>query len=356
VAQSLTFAYPGDLDTLTGGYLYDKRIIQALIEQGWTVEPLSLGKGFPWPSASVAKLAIERLAKTPSGNLLIIDGLALGELGTHAQALSKKHPYIALVHHPLARESGLSRDQAQQLYNSETIALKQAIGVIVTSQTTAQTLIEDYGVNADQLFVIIPGIDRPALPAKPIETSSRSLRLLSVGAIVPRKGFDVLVRALHAVADRDWTLTIVGDPTRSLETTAALKSQIAALDLSERIELAGAVSGDNLADHFQTADAFVLASHYEGYGMAYAEALAWGLPIIGTTGGAVRQTVPPDAGILVTPGEVAPLVDALKQLIDDADTRSALIRAAQQHGQQLPTWQASGLAFGQALTQIASQQ
>lgn len=356
MAQSLTFAYPGDPDTLTGGYLYNKRISQALSEQGWGVQPLGLGSGFPWPSAEVAKHAVDRLARTPIEQLLIVDGLALGALGEYARSLSATRPYIALVHHPLARESGLSVEQSQRLYDSEKVALAHAHGVIVTSQTTAQTLIVDYGVRADYLFVIIPGVDRPALQPRPINVATKSFRLLSVGAIVPRKGFDLLIESLFAVADREWTLTIIGDPTRSPATTAALEAQIAEFGLTDRVTLTGAVSADLLADSYRNADAFVLASRYEGYGMAYAEALAWGLPIIGTTGGAIERTVPADAGILVSPDEVAPLVDAFKQLLDDRATRESLTQAARRHGQSLPSWQTSSLAFAQALTQIASQQ
>ena len=357
MAQRLTFAYPGDLQTLTGGYLYDKRILTALAVAGWDVDRVGLGDGFPWPTTQTVQAAMTRLNGTPSDRLLVIDGLALGALGEQTQQLAQHHPYIALVHHPLARESGLSTDQAAQLFESEIITLKNAQGVIVTSETTAQTLVDDYGVDRGCLHVVIPGTDRPTVARQSAGTAEKTkpVRLLSVGAIVPRKGFDILVRALHAVTDRYWVLTIVGDPTRSPTTAAALKAQITALDLGDRVVLAGSVSPAVLAEHFQQADAFVLASHYEGYGMAYAEALSWGLPIIGTTGGAVRQTVPQAAGLLVQPGETAPLIDALVQLLDNPNTRQALTQAAREYGQQLPSWQASGLAFAQALTQIASQ-
>ncbi len=364
MAQRLTFAYPGDLQTLTGGYLYDKRILQALGEAGWDVASVALGDGFPWPNAQTTLAAMERLCDTPQDRLLVIDGLALGALGDNTRRLTQHHPYIALVHHPLARESGLSAEQAKRLFESEIVTLKNAQGVIVTSHITAQTLINDYAVEPDKLHVVIPGIDRPEIEPEPESakaaatsgSETETLRLLSVGAIVPRKGFDVLVRALHAVADRHWTLTIVGDPTRSPTTASALRAQIASLGLTDRVVLAGSVSPAALAEHYRRADVFVLASHYEGYGMAYAEALSWGLPIIGTTAGAIKQTVPKDAGLLVAPGEPVPLINALTQMLDDPCSRQAFTDTSRQYGQGLPSWQASGEAFAHALTQIAGQQ
>jgi len=360
VAQRLTFAYPGDLQTLTGGYLYDKRILEALASSGWDVAPISLGEGFPWPTAQTVESAMAKLVETPNDRLLVIDGLALGALGAQTRRLAPQHPYIALVHHPLARESGLSTNETKRLFESEIITLKNAQGVIVTSETTAQTLMADYEVDPDQLHVVIPGIDRPKVqPQSTNDTTgseSRTLHLLAVGAIVPRKGFDVLVRALHAVADRRWSLTIVGDPTRSPSTSESLNNLIASLGMGDRVTLVGSVSPDALAEHYRQADVFVLASHYEGYGMAYAEALSWGLPIIGTTGGAVKQTVPEAAGLLVPPGELAPLIGALVRLLDEPNTRQALTQAAREHGKRLPSWQDSGEAFARALTQLASQQ
>lgn len=355
MATKLTFAYPGDINTLTGGYLYDKRVMLGLQDLGWDVQGLSLGDGFPTPSPNTLDHAINQLMAVNADRLLVIDGLALGSVGARAKALAKCRPYIALVHHPLAKESGLTTQQAQALFESEKPTLDHASGVVVTSPTTADTLVNEYNVPRHNMHVVIPGLDRPPQRVQstpPITSKNSPLQFLAVGALVPRKGFDVLLEALHMAAAHDWALTIVGDASRSPQTTAALKTQLIDLGLASRVTLAGSLSPEALADQYRCADVFVLASHYEGYGMAYAEALAWGLPVIGTTGGAVEQTVPPETGILVTPGQPEAFAAALIQVLKDPIKRERMKSAAQRHGQQLPTWADTAQAFAQALSKV----
>ncbi len=137
------------------------------------------------------------------------------------------------------------------------------------------------------------------------------MRLLSVGAVVPRKGFDVLIAALATLADLPWQLTIVGDRGRDPKTASQLDADIARLNLGNRVAVLGAVSPERLEQLYAGADLFALASRFEGYGMAYAEAIAHGLPVIGTTAGAIPDTVPAGAGVLVAPddtGALAPRV------------------------------------------------
>jgi glycosyltransferase involved in cell wall biosynthesis len=355
VATKITFAYPGDIDTLTGGYLYDKRVMLGLQDLGWDVHKLSLGDGFPTPSSHALDQAINQLMTVGTDQLLVIDGLALGSFGERAEALAKHHPYIALVHHPLAKESGLTPKQAKALFESEKPTLDHASCVVVTSPTTADTLMAEYNIPRHNILVVIPGLDRPPqrVQSTPAITSKNTpLQLLAVGALVPRKGFDVLLEALHIVADQDWSLTIVGDDSRSPQTTVAIKTQINALGLTSRVTLAGSLSPKALAEQYRCADVFVLASHYEGYGMAYAEALAWGLPVIGTTGGAVAQTVPTETGLLVAPGQPEVFAAALMQVLKDPIKRERMKLAAQRHGQQLPTWADTAQAFSQVLSRV----
>jgi glycosyltransferase involved in cell wall biosynthesis len=174
--------------------------------------------------------------------------------------------------------------------------------------------------------------------------------LLAVGALVPRKGYDVLVAALAEVTDLPWRLVIAGDRTRDPATAVAIEAEIARRGLAARITLLGAVSDKRLAELYSAADLFVLASRHEGYGMAFAAAIAYGLPVIGTCGGAVRDTVPPEAGILVAPDDVEALAAALRRLIADGAQRArhgAAARAA-----TLPTWEESAGLFAQAIEDV----
>jgi hypothetical protein len=109
------FAIPGDLDTPTGGYIYDKRMIKELRELGWRPEVLNLGDGFPKPNALTLAAAQAHLADVPKGRPIVIDGLAFGVLPEAAEALRATHPLIALVHHPLALETGIPPQDASAL-------------------------------------------------------------------------------------------------------------------------------------------------------------------------------------------------------------------------------------------------
>jgi glycosyltransferase involved in cell wall biosynthesis len=288
--------------------------------------------------------------KVAAGQPMVIDGLALGALPEVASELVGRHPLLALVHHPLALEWGLSADQADVLRRSERAALASAQGVVVTSPATARIIVSDYGVPAERITVARPGNDRA-----PQARGSRNgpPHLLSVGAVVPRKGFDVLVAALATLTDLPWRLTIAGDLTRDPTAAAKLHSDIARHGLADRIAVLGAVSSEQLGTLYDTADLFVLASYFEGYGMAYTEALAHGLPVIGTKAGAIPETIPGDAGLLVAAGDPAALADALHRALSDTGMRLRLSEAALAAAGQLPTWQQSGAIFADALEKLA---
>ncbi len=340
------FAVPGDLATATGGYGYDRRIIAELQGLGWQIDVVSVGDGFPQPSAEQRAVALARLEALPEGIPVVFDGLALGALPEAAEKIARRAPLVALVHHPLALETGLSPADSRKLFESECKALAAARSVIVTSRATGKRLNADYNVPPERITVAPPGTDRGP-PAK--GSRDGTLRLLSVGAVVPRKGFDVLIAALASIAGLPWRLTIAGDLTRSPVTADKLKADIARHRLADRVDLLGAVSPQRLGTLYPSADVFVLASHFEGYGMAYAEAMAHGLPIIGTTGGATVDTVPPTAGVLVEPGNVKALTRALRTVIENEEERRRLARGALAAAAELPTWESTARIFASAL-------
>ena len=350
MVKRVAFAVPGSLETPTGGYAYDRRIIAELGRLGWHIELVDVGDGFPWPTEAAVADARARLQKVPSGWPIVVDGLAFGALPDVAAELAHYNALLALVHHPLALEWGLSADQADILRRSERDALASTRGVVVTSAATARIVAFDYGVPSSRITVARPGND-----AAPRARGSRSgpLHLLSVGAVVPRKGFDLLVAALATICSLPWRLTIAGDLTRDTAAAARLHSEIARHGLSDRISVLGAVPSGQLSSLYDTADLFVLPSYFEGYGMAYSEAMAHGLPVIGTTAGAIAETVPREAGLLVAAGDPAALAEALSRLITDASLRLSLVEGAVNAARQLPTWSQSALMFAGALERLS---
>lgn len=350
MVKRVVFAVPGSLDTPTGGYAYDKRIMAELRRLGWDVECLDIGDGFPSPDATTRSTARSLLLEVPNGRPIVIDGLALGVLPDIAAEVASGHPLLGLVHHPLALEWGLSAERTDALRRSEQAALASVREVVVTSPATAKLVASDYGVPAERITVARPGND----PA-PRSRGSRdgAPHLLSVGAVTPRKGFDVLVAALATLAELPWRLTIAGDLTRDPNEAARLSACISQYKLTDRVTLLGEVSSERLAALYDQADVFVLASRFEGYGMAYSEALSRGLPVIGTNAGAIPDTVPQAAGLLVSPGDVAELAAALSHVIADAALRRRLSDGAWASAGQLPTWQQSAEIFAAVLERLS---
>lgn len=350
MVKRFAFAVPGNLATPTGGYAYDRRMIVELEKLGWTIDVIDLGDGFPRPSAEQRAAAQRLMAETAEGRPIVIDGLAFGVLADAAASLAQRNPLIALVHHPLALESGLTLAEAEKFRASERAALAFTRGVIATSDATAQILIADYDIAAECITVARPGCD-PVTPAR--GSHEGIVRLLAVGSLVARKGYDLLLAALATMADLPWRLTIVGDDTRDPSTAAKIKSDIARLGLSDQIDVAGVVTAGRLAALYTGADVFVLASRFEGYGMAYAEAIAYGLPVVGTTAGAIPSVIPPEAAILVAPDDAAALAQALRRLIANKAVRQRLAAAARRSAAMLPKWNESATLFARAIEAVA---
>jgi glycosyltransferase involved in cell wall biosynthesis len=348
VVGRLAFAVPGDLATPTGGYRYDGRIIQELGRLGWQVDVLDLGDGFPLPSAAQRANALAMLSAVPHGCRIVLDGLAFGAL-PEAGALQSRTPLIALVHMPLALEAGLDPTQAKAFRESERAALAAAARVVVTSESTARIVIADYGVPSRRVSVVRPGND----PVPPAPGSNDGIvRLLSIGSVVPGKGYDVLIAAVAALVDLPWRLTIAGDRTRNPATAARLDADIAAHGFTDRAAVLGAVSPERITELYLASDLFVLASRFEGYGMVLAEAIAHGLPVVSTTAGAIPDTVPAGTGLLVPPGDVAALAEALRRLISDRAERQRLAMNALAASAQLPTWRDSARLFARAIETV----
>lgn len=324
------FAIPGDISTLTGGYIYERRLLEALREAGHDVTHLELADSFPDPSPEDMADTITRLTALEPDRAVILDGLAFGALRGLEQITA---PMVAMIHHPLALETGLSPERQASLYQTERRNLELARHVLVPSRHTARTLIEDYGVAPDRISVATPGTDRPSLPKSPSEPPL----ILSVGLQHPRKGHDVLIKALARIKDLSWQAVIVGrvhDP----EFAMHLKGLVEDLELGERVEIAGTVPRAELNSLYSQATVFALATRYEGYGIVFDEALRYGLPIVSCHAGAVAETVPAAAGMLTPPEESAPFADALRRVLENTPLRHAMATAAEEAGGLLPSW------------------
>ncbi|HEX8665637.1 MAG TPA: glycosyltransferase [Beijerinckiaceae bacterium] len=329
----VAFAVPGDLSSPTGGYAYARKLLALAPEHGVSLAHLRLPSGFPHPSAE--ELAeTERLLAAAAAPLLLVDGLAYGALPTDLVRRLPPQKIVVLVHHPLGFENGLPPQRRAELLASERDALAEAARVIASSFFTARLLVSDFAVPPDKIDVAEPGTE----PVPRARGTGDPVALLAVGAVSPRKGYEVLVRALGELPDFDWRLTIAGSLDHTPQAAASLRRAVAETGLERRVVLAGAVDEDELERLYDAADVFVSPSLFEGYGMVLAEAMARGLAIVASTGGAAAETVPDAAALKVPPGDVPALRDALRDMIADPSLRRARADAAWAAGQALPRW------------------
>jgi glycosyltransferase involved in cell wall biosynthesis len=355
VGPRLTVVVPGDLQTRTGGYAYDRRVIAGLRERGWSVDVLLLDDSFPFPTPAAREHATRVLAAIPDGATVLIDGLALGALPDEIARERERLRMIALVHHPLAAETGLDPAVTAALEDSERRALAAVRFVVVTGRGTAAALAR-YAVALERIAVVEPGTDRAplargsapqpsALSHEPVEVA-----LLCVATLTPRKGHELLFRALASLPHRRWRLTCAGSLDRDCATVERLRAQLRADGLADRVDLVGDLDAAELTVHYDRADLFVLATLYEGYGMAVAEALARGLPVVGTATGAIPELVTDEAGIVVAPGDLAGFTAALARAVGDTSLRQRLANGARRVRDRLPTWNDSVSAMERVLT------
>ncbi|WP_316014884.1 glycosyltransferase family 4 protein [Roseobacter sp. HKCCA0434] len=339
--MSARFAIPGDLDTVSGGYAYDREVLRE-----WPgLRHVALPGGFPTPNARSLERTVEILAEP--GLPWLIDGLALGALPEGA--LDRiAGPYVALCHHPLALETGLEAGRAAALRLTERAALHRAAAVICTSDTTAELLTARYGVAAEAITVAVPGLP----PAPMAARGNMPPRILTVASLIPRKGHDVLIEALEQIADLDWRADWIG-PAPDAGWLAMLEARIARSGLGDRIHRHPAAGSEALDALRAASDLFCLPSHYEGYGMAFAEAMMSGLPVVACAGGAVTQTVPESAGLLTEPGDARALAGSLRAVLTDPVLAERLAAGGRAHALGQPGWAETAAIIRDVMERVA---
>ena len=339
--DEIIFVVPGRLNQLTGGYLFDRHIVHGLRARGRRVGVVEL--------SGRAKSGV--LADLPDGAKTVIDGLALANLAETVAAQARRLRIIAFVHGPLARETSLSPAAAKDAAACEAGLLSRVCGVLCPSRKTAAA-VEGYGIPFERIAVVPPGTAKPTRPLRPWRSPVR--KLLCVANLVPRKGHYLLVEALDRIRDLDWSLRCVGSLKRDPATAQAIHRLIRTVGLVRRITLDGECPAHNVSRAYRAADAFVLPSFHEGYGMVYAEAMAHGLPVIATTAGAIPETVPSQAGLLVPPGDPAALARALRRIIAQPALAARLAAGSRATGARLPDWPQATEAWERAFDRLVA--
>ena len=340
----VVFAVPGSLDDVSGGYAYDRRIIGALRDGGHSVEVASLGGRHPLPDDTALEAAGTLLSRTGRDTRLVIDGLGLPCFAPHVAELVARRA-VALIHHPTALETGSPPDEREALRAIERGMLPRLARIVTSSDATAKRLAEEFATDPAHIASVPPGVD----PAHRSRGSGRiTCCLLSVGNLTVRKGHDVLLKALGRLKDLDWQLTIAGAE-REAGQLGYLRRVAEKAGIGRRVEFPGAVVEADLETLWDCSDVFALATRYEGYGMAIAEALRHGLPVVTTAAAPAASLVSPEAGTVVAADDSDMLSRCLRRVIADVPLRRAMACTAWKIGQTLGGWHQQAEAFAAAI-------
>lgn len=333
----------------TGGFVYNSRLIEALARQGSRILPIGIETAFPAIGEEALAALAPNLSAIGRNGLLLTDHIHVCQL----LPLLRRAPFpvVSIFHHSLVVEHGNPHDEeGLRLSRMEGEALAASCGIIATSQESRRYLEEHYSIDAGRIRVAVPGNERT--PRSKVG-SARPLEILSIGAVIPRKRYDYILEAASRLQSRDWRWRIAGDPNRYPELVAELRRNIAELGLGGRVELLGEVSDSDLASLWQTASLFVAGSRYEGYGMAVAEALCRGVPVVTTDSGAVATWA--SGGVIGAPADDAPATAALiDALLADPERLAKEAERAWRFGQSLPTWEETFEGMGEWTGTIAA--
>ena len=283
----------------------------------------------------------------PPGTVPVIDGLLLPALLPRLDELVRRDA-VALVFHASARAG---RDPAARpaVQAAERAMLPALRRVVATSAAVAERLVAEFGVASTAVTVAPPGLDDLPRSTGPRGTGSGECRILSVGVLTPRKGHDLLLRALARLGDLAWTLDIAGADGRDPAHADHLAALAADPALAGRVRLVRNPEPAALDALWRGADLFALATRWEGYPAAVAEAMRRGLPLLVSAGGSAADLVPPDAGLACALDDEPTLSKCLRRLVFDRGLRAGMAEASWAAGQRLPGWPEQAALLDQLL-------
>jgi glycosyltransferase involved in cell wall biosynthesis len=346
----------GSLDTMSGGYLYDRKLVSYLRDQGDTVDVISL----PWRNYFF-HLTDNLSFRLPANLDLVIEDELNHPSLLAANALPHPYPILSLVHNLHSSEK---RPAWQNTFYRavEKRYLRSVDGFIFNSSTTRDAVEVLVGsdhpasVTDKPCVVATPGGDRlGSLPPEQIGVRAAEpgpLRLLFLANVTPLKGLHILLEALSLVGS-EFRLDVVGSLTVDPSYAQEMQQKVAASGFKSKIFFHGILDGDMLSQKLRQSHVLVIPSFYEGFGISYLEGMAFGLPVIGTTAGAIPQLIADrDNGFLIEPGDSRMLARHLLELSSNRELLARLSLSALQRFQSQPTWAQSDENVRSFLSQV----
>jgi glycosyltransferase involved in cell wall biosynthesis len=337
----------GSIDTISGGYLYDRVLVAHLRRRGHTVQIVSL----PW--RNYPRHLLDNFSKSLLHKLrqLAVDVLIQDELNHPSMAwlndrLHLPFPIISLVHHLRCDE--LRPTWQNTLYRQvERRYLDSVGGFIFNSRTTQKAVDRVSRINDRPWVIATPAGDwlNPEIEADEITNRAHlngPLRLIFLGNLIPRKGLHTLIEALSQLPLGAHKLEVVGDTQVDPDYTRRIHRQIKGHGLETMVNFRGALDDSALAGSLRRSHVLVVPSSYEGFGIVYLEGMGFGLPVIGTTKGAAPEIIHPGkSGYLIEAGDSSTLSTILAELHKDRPHLATLSLAARQRYSQFPGWEQS---------------
>lgn len=352
----------GSLETISGGYLYDRKLVSHLRAWGEQVEIVSLPwRGYPAHLADNLSAAWLQRLRRLQVDLLLQDELNHPSLAWANTWLRRRvhYPIVSIVHH--LRASEIHPAWALRLYRwVEARYLRSVDAFIFNSQTTRRTVERLSGQQAP-FVVAYPAGDQfhPPVETQRIDERARQpgpLRILFVGNLIPRKGLHILLQSLADLPANSWRLEVVGRKDADPAYAARLRRQVHLSGLQNRVIFLGSLGQAELQQVFERSQVLVVPSSYEGFGIVYLEAMCFGLPAIATTGGAAGEVIADgEDGYLVAPNQPAALAQRLEALFLDRQLLARLGIAARRRYLAHPTWEQTARRIHQFLRDLTSQ-
>jgi len=346
--NALHFVVPAGIDDRarpSGGNAYDRRIALGLAAAHWVVHVHEVPGQWPWPDAQSLSTLAAVVHGIPRGALVLLDGLVASPASEVLSPEAGRLRLVVLVHMPLGHGTtdGGVRER-------EGTVLSNAASVVTTSAWARQALVELYALPSDRVHVAEPGVD----PVDLAPGTASNGALLSVAAVIPGKGHDLLLDALAPLTGLRWQCRCIGSLEHDPAFVARLRRRVLDGGMVGRVYFAGPQADADLARSYAAADVLVLPSRAETYGMVIAEALARGLPVVAAEVGGVPETLGYGTdgtrpGLLVPPGDPVALRDAIRSWLEDAGLRRRLRAASRERRASLADWTTTTSAVADAL-------
>jgi glycosyltransferase involved in cell wall biosynthesis len=343
---------PGDIDTVSGGFGYDRRLVEALRAAGDDVSVHSV----PWRRYPCGVVDAPRLSRPPNADVVVVDELAHPTFaGVAVEAWDV--PVVALVHHLRCDEGGVAAPLARAL---ERRFLSRVDAVVCTSSATARS-VADLLSSPPPTLVAPPTDDQFQSETTPDDVDARAtrdpFRVVLLGSLVPRKRPLALVDALAALdrgrtQEQEWRATFVG-PHPDGAYADRVRRHCRRRGVADRVTLTGALPTDEVAAVLREAHVLALPSTHEGFGIAALEGMGFGLPAVVTfAGGATDLVTHDETGFLVPPEATGAVYTALSTLASDRSRLARMGRAALARARSWPSWSTTVEEVRTFLTQV----